>query len=235
MLIRIFIPVIIVFLIFSCSKNEKKGNLTVKGTVKGFQLGTLKIKRLEKDSLITIDSIKIDGQEHFMFQTNIDEPQVMVLELPEVKDGRLSFFAAPGDTIKIFTYVESFGINPIIKGGTNQTAKNEYDKMIRQFNNKEMDLFKARFEASKQHLLKEADSLGKSLENLKRKRALYTLNFIFRHKNQAIAPYLAMMNFYDNPKILDTIYKSLPENLKSIYYSKEIDRLRTATNNKTAK
>jgi len=229
---KLLLPVVVVFLIFSCSNNEKKSNLIVKGTVKGLRLGTLKIKQLQKDSLIAIDSIKIDGQEHFKFQTNIEQPQVMVLELPEVKDGRISFFAAPGDTVNIFTYVESFGINPIIKGGSNQTAKNEYDKMIRQFNNKEMDLFKARFEASKQHLLQEADSLGKSLDNLKRKRALYTLNFIFRHKNQAIAPYIAMMNFYDNPKILDTIYKSLPENLKSIYYSKEINRLRVAVNNK---
>jgi len=229
---KLFIPVVILFLILSCSNNEKKGNLVVKGTVKGLRLGTLKINQLKKDSLVTIDSIKIDGQEHFKFKTNIDEPQVMVLVLPEVKDGRISFFATPGDTIKIFTYVESFSFNPIIKGGVNQTAKNEYDKMIRQFNNKEMDLFKARFEASKQHLLQEADSLGKSLENLNRKRTLYTLNFIFRHKNQAIAPYIAMMNFYDNPKILDTVYKSLPENLKSIYYSKEIDRLRMVDNNK---
>jgi hypothetical protein len=212
-------------LIMACSTPEKKSNLIIDGTIKGLRLGTLQIKKLEKDTLVTIDSIKVDGQEKFTFQTNINQPEVLVLALPEVKNGTIAFFAAPNDTIHIFTYVESFGINPIVKGGKNQTLKNEYDQMIRQFNNTEMDLFKAKFEASKQHLLSEADSLGKKLERLQRKRQLYTLNFIFSHKDDAIAPYLAMMQFYDNKKALDTIYKTLPEEIKKQPYGQQIKKL----------
>jgi len=222
---KILSLILISLLIYSCNNNKKKGNLLVKGIVKGLRLGTLKIKQQQKDSLIILDSIKVDGQEKFAFYTNIEEPQTMVLELPEVKDGHILFFAAPNDTIKIFAYVESFGINPIIKGGINQNRKNEFDKMIRQFNNKEMDLFKAKFEASKQHLLQEADSLGKKMDNLQRKRKLYALNFIFRNKEHAIAPYIALTEFTNNPKALDTIYKSLTPEIQQTKYAKEIKKI----------
>ena len=215
-----------VFVAFTACHNAKKtGNLLVEGTVKGLRLGTLQIKQLQKDSLVTIDSVKVDGDENFTFHTTIDEPQVMILELPEVKDGKIPFFAAPNDTIHIFTYVESFGLSPIVKGGVNQTEKNAYDKMIKQFNNKEMDLFKAKFEAAKLHLLKEADSLGKKLDNLERKRKLYTLNFIFRNKDKAIAPYIAMIEFYNNPKALDTVYKVLSDDVKQSMYAKQIKKI----------
>ncbi len=227
MIMKYFLSLFFVsILLFSCAtNNSKKGNLTVKGQVKGLRLGTLLIKQMVKDSLVSMDSIKVDGEEHFEFKTHIDEPQMMLLELPEVKDGRILFFAAPNDTIQVFTYVESFGINPKVKGGINQQKLNEFNKMIRQFNNKEMDLFKAKFDAAQQHLLTEADSLGKKLERLQHKRKLYVLNFIFQNKEQAIAPYVAMMNFYDNKKALDTIYKVLPENLQNSLYGNEIQKI----------
>ncbi len=225
MLKKIIVLSISIIVFFSCQNQKRHSNLLVKGTVKGLRLGTLQIKKLDKDSLVTSDSIKVDGNEKFEFHTTIDEPQVMALELPEVKDGRILFFAAPGDTIQIFTYVESFGLTPIVKGGINQTEKNAFDKMIKQFNNKELDLFKAKFEAAKNHLLQEADSLGKKLDNLKRKRKLYALNFIFRNKNHAIAPYIALTEFYDNPMALDTIYKTLPDDIKKSMYGKEIKKI----------
>ena len=225
MLKRLVFLLLLTITFFACQNQKHSGNLLIKGAVKGLRLGTLQIKKMNNDSLVTLDSIKVDGNEKFEFYTTIDEPQAMVLELPEVKDGRIVFFATPKDTIHIFTFVESFGLTPIVKGGVNQTEKNAYDKMIKQFNNKEMDLFKAKFDATKEHLLQEADSLGNKLDNLKRKRKLYTLNFIFRNKDKAIAPYIAMMEFYDNPKALDTIYKSLPEPVKQSMYAKEIKKI----------
>ena len=225
MIKKIIFFTVINLLFFACQNHKPIGNLLVKGTVKGLRLGTLQLKRLENDSLITLDSIMVDGNEKFEFHTNIDEPQIMALELPEVKDGRILFFATPGDTIRIFTYIETFGLSPVVKGGVNQSEKNAYDKMIKQFNNKELDLFKARFEATKNHLIKEADSLKTKLENLQRKRKLYALNFIFRNKDKAIAPYIALSEFYDNPKALDTIYKMMPDEIKQSIYGKKIKKI----------
>ena len=222
---KIFLIITITATLFACQKHNSSGNLLVMGTVRGLRLGTLEIKKMEKDSLVTLDSIKVDGNENFEFHTTIDGAQPMVLELPEVKDGQILFFAAPHDTIHIFTFVESFGLYPIVKGGDNQTEKNAYDKMIKKFNDKEIDLFKAKFEAAKEHLMQKADSLGKKLNNLKQKRKLYTLNFVFRNKDKAIAPYIAMIEFYDNPKALDTIYKILSETIKETMYAKKIKNL----------
>ncbi len=225
MLKKLIVILIFILSFITCQNQKQTGNLLIKGTVKGLRLGSLQIKKLQNDSLVTLDSIKVDGNENFEFHTTIDEPQLMVLELPEVKDGRILFFADINDTIRIFTYVESFGLTPIVKGGVNQIEKNAYDKMIKQFNDKEMDLFKAKFEAAKQHLSQKADSLGTKLEKLQYKRKLYTLNFIFRNKDKAIAPYIAMMEFYDNPKALDTIYKILPETIRQSIYAKEIKKI----------
>ncbi len=225
MLKKLIVILIFILSFITCQNQKQTGNLLIKGTVKGLRLGSLQIKKLQNDSLVTLDSIKVDGNENFEFHTTIDEPQLMVLELPEVKDGRILFFADLNDTIRIFTYVESFGLTPIVKGGVNQIEKNAYDKMIKQFNDKEMDLFKAKFEAAKQHLSQKADSLGTKLEKLQYKRKLYTLNFIFRNKDKAIAPYIAMMEFYDNPKALDTIYKILPETIRQSIYAKEIKKI----------
>ncbi len=225
MLKKILIIIIALASFAACSTKNENGNLVIKGTVKGLRLGTLHVKQFQNDSLVSIDSLMVDGNEHFEFHTQIDEPQIMALELPQVNNGRLLFFAAPNDTINIFAYVESFGIDPIVKGGVNQNRKNEFDQMMRQFSNKEMDLFKAKFDAAKQHMLKEADSLGQKLENLKIKRQLYTLNFIFRNKDYAIAPYVALNQFYNNKKALDTIYKTLTPAVQQSGYGKQLKKL----------
>ncbi len=223
---KIFILLISALFISSCSNEIKKeGNLVIKGRIQGLRLGNLLIKKLEKDSLVTIDSIKVDGNEQFEFHSTINEPQVMLLQLPEINEGNITFFAAPNDTIKIFTYLESFAISPKISGGNNQKRRSEYQEMIKKFNEKELDLFKARFDATKMHQNALADSLDTKLKSLKRRRVYYTLNFIFSNKDKAIAPYMAMMEFYDNPKALDTIYKVLPKNMQESIYGKEIIKI----------
>ena len=223
---RTIIVLVGLLLFTSCNnKPTKKGNLIIKGQVKGLRLGNLIIKKIVKDSLIPIDSIKVDGNEKFKFISNIDQAQILLLQLPEIKDGRITFFASPNDTIQIFTFLESFGISPKIKGGNNQLKRNEYQQMIKKFNEKELDLFKEKFDATKLHQVAKADSLSNAINRFRRKRVLYALNFVFTNKNKAIAPYVAMMEFYNNPKALDTIYKILPKNLQQSIYGKEIKKL----------
>ena len=216
----------ITVLIFSCADhNIEKGNLIVKGKVKGLRLGTLLLKQMIKDSLVSLDSIKVDGNENFEFHTNIDEPQMILLELPEVKDGKILFFATPGDTVQIYTYVENFGINPTVKGGINQNKLNEFNEMMKKFSNKELDLFKAKFDAQKSYLFEEADSIGRKLNRLEKKRKLYTLNFIFQNKDKAVAPYIALTEFSNNPEVVDTIYKTLLPEQQNSLYGKELKKL----------
>ena len=218
---------IAVFALTSCKQKKSQNNnsLVVEGKIKGLRLGSLLLKKMENDSVVSIDSVKIDGNEHFQIKTSIDQPQELMLEMPEIKDGRILFFAAPGDTVKIYTFLESFGVNPVIIGGENQEKLNEYNDMMRKFNDKELDLFKARFEAAQSHNQKLMDSLEKASERLQKKKQLYKLNFIFTHKNLPVAGYLGYTEFYNNKKALDTIYKILNDTVKRQLYGEKIKEL----------
>jgi len=222
--------VLLIFLfagiLFSCSNNKvnTSGNLTVKGQVKGLRLGTLLLKKINYDSVFSIDSIKVDGNEQFEFKTELDEPQILILELPEIKEGKILFFAAPSDTIEIHTFLENFAVNAKIKGGKQQTKWQEYKKMLQKFNDKQLDLFQAKYDALKQGKSQTADSLSKVSERLEKRRKIYQLNFVFNNKDLPVGAYVGYVDFYNNPKILDTIYKVLPQNIKKSKYGKWIQK-----------
>ncbi len=220
------VVLMLISLIFSCSNSKKhQGNLVVEGKVKGLRLGTLLIKKLENDSIKSLDSIKVDGNENFEFQTNIKEPQILVLSLPEIKDGDILFFAAPKDTIKIYTFLETFALNPVVIGGVNQERLQTYKDILHKFSNKELDLFKAKYEASKKQQNKLADSLTNAYDNLLRKRELYKLNFIFTNADKPVGAYVGYTSFYKNKQALDTIYKMLKPDIKQSKYGKEIKKI----------
>ncbi len=214
-------------LLTSCNKKDSKSqkNLMVEGKIKALRLGNLLLKKLDNNSIVSIDSVQVDGNESFKIKTYIDEPQELMLELPEIEDGRILFFAAPGDTIKIYTFLESFGINPVVQGGINQEKLNEYNEMMKKFNDKELDLFKARFDATKTKNSKAVDSLQRLSQNLLKRKQLYKLNFIFMNKNLPVSSYVAYTGFYNNKKALDTIYKILNDSIKKLKYGKQIYHL----------
>jgi len=225
---NVFVIILIALIsLTSCSKDKSdvNDNLHLQGKIKGLRLGTLLLKKMDKDSIVSIDSVKVDGQESFNMSTHIDQAQEFLLELPEIQDGKILFFAAPGDTIKIYTFLENFGINPVIQGGIDQEKLNEYQAMMKKFNEKELDLFKARFDASKAKDAKKMDSLEGQTKRFLKKKELYKLNFIFTNKNLPIASYIAYNNFYNNKPALDTIYKVLNDSIKQLKYGKEIKKL----------
>ena len=224
---RTIIVLLILFLsILSCNKpNNKQGNLLVKGKIKGLRLGTILLEKLDNDTIKSIDSIKVDGKENFEFNTTIKQPQVLTLSISEVKDSKINFFAAPNDTIQIYTFLETFALKPVIFGGKNQEKWQEYKDMLQKFTDKEMDMFKAEFDASKKNQTKLSDSLKAAFNRLLKKKQLYKLNYIFLNKNLPISAYLGLTEFYNNEKALDTIYKILPENIKKTKYGKKIEKI----------
>ena len=66
---------------------------------------------------------------------------------------------------------------------------------------------------------KQSDSLQQKIDNLLRRRYLYTINFAAQNTDQNIAPYLALTEVYDaNLSLLDTIaFKMTPEVRNSKY------------------
>ena len=92
----------------------------------------------------------------------------------------------------------------------------------RKFNDQNLELIKGFYQAQSNGEIERADSLEKQLNNLTRRRYLYTINFAAQHTDQNIAPYLALTEVYDaNLSLLDSIAVKMTPEVRSSKYGKE--------------
>ena len=211
--------------VVACSTEEK--NLSLQGKVQGLKKGTLYLQKIEDTTLVTLDSVFIDGNEAFTFETFIEDPQVLYLYLNKKDnneyDDRLMFFAEPGEMV-INTTLQNFEVDAVVEGSENQKKLMEYQKMMKQFNDRNLDLIQKNLKAQQNQDQALADSTARVYDQLIKRRYLYTVNFAINNKDYELAPYLAISEVYDaNLKYLDTIYKSLTPEVKSSTYGKSLE------------
>jgi hypothetical protein len=227
----------------ACSSEEK--NLTIKTQVQGLKKGTLYLQKIKDTSLVTLDSVLVNGQEEFTLKTFINSPQVLYLYLNKVDnnqyDDRLAFFAEPGEMV-INTTLKNFDSDAVVEGSQNQEKLSEYRSMMEKFNSKNLELIKSNLLAQQKADQESIDSTEKAHDNLLKRRYLYTVNFAINNKDMEVAPYLAIAEIFDaNIKYLDTIYTSLtPKVQKSLYgqslkdFLKDRRKLENATTSTTS-
>lgn len=208
----------------ACAKDEN--NLVINGKVQDLKKGVLYLQKIEDTSLVTIDSIIVDGDPSFAFETFIESPQVLYLYLDKVDnseyDDRILFFAEPGE-MTLFTNLKNFKTDAVVEGSKNQEKLMEYQQVLDRFNSQNLDLIKSNLEAQQQGNDSLALETFKKLENLTKRKYLYTVNFALNNKNIELAPYLAVSEIYDaNIKYLDTIYTSLAPEVKTSKYGKSL-------------
>lgn len=208
----------------ACSTEEK--NLTVKASVQGLKKGTLYLQKIEDTSLITLDSVVVNGQEDFILEAFIEGPEALYLYLNKIDnnqfDDRLMFFAEPGD-MAVNTTLKNFEIDAVVDGSRNQEKLSEYRNMMRKFNTKNLELIKSNLLAKQQKVQATIDSTEKAHDNLLKRRYLYTVNFAINNKDMEVAPYLAISEIFDaNIKYLDTIYTSLTPKVKESRYGRSL-------------
>lgn len=214
---------ILLFLVASC-QTEQRGNMIVRGTIKGLKKGNIYLQKLSDSTLVSVDSVTLYGEENFTLSDNIESPEMYYLTLDgNVSEKRILFFGEKGE-ISISDYLESFGVNPNIQGSNNQVIFDEYKKTMIQFQNRQLDLLKADFEAQKNKDIKKSDSLKKVSEDLIRKQYLYSTNFALSKTDYEVAPFIALTDLVNaNVKLLDTIYISLSEDIKLSLYGKKLN------------
>tara|TARA_B100000929_G_C15486525_1_gene412986 strand:- start:456 stop:1205 length:750 start_codon:yes stop_codon:yes gene_type:complete len=220
------LALLLVILISITSCSEKESNLVVSGEIKGLKKGTLYLQKIEDTSLINIDSVVVDGDPMFSMETYIESPQIMYLYLEKVDnnsyDDRIDFFADKGQ-VTINTNLEKFETSAEVIGSVNQEKLMEYRKMISRFNDQNLELIKASFEAEKAEDDQKLMEIDKKYDGLLRRKYLYTVNFAINNKEHEIAPYLALSEVFDaNIKYLDTVYNSLAPKVKKSKYGKEL-------------
>lgn len=220
------LALLLVILISITACSEKESNLIVSGEVKGLKKGTLYLQKIKDTVLVNVDSVVVDGDPKFTMETYLESPQIMYLYLEKVDnnryDDRIDFFADEGQ-VNINTKLEKFETSAEVVGSVNQEKLMEYRKMISRFNDQNLELIKASFEAEKAQDEEKLMEIDKKYDKLLKRKYLYTVNFAINNKEHEIAPYLALSEVFDaNIKYLDTIYASLAPNVQKSKYGEEL-------------
>ncbi len=209
-----------IYLYISCQSDTKNNDL-LKVKIVGLKKGTVYLNTIENGKMIPADSIRTKGRNELVFDLRAYEPRLMALTLKEQPENYLLFFA--DDTINtIQTSLRKFGLDTIVHSGINYRQWMAYRHMLSQYNDRKLDLIKEEMEAVKNNDTSRLNDIRKKLFSLERKRIKYALHFSFTHKNLPIGAYVAATELQGNKKLLDTLYSSLPDKIKSSLYGKQI-------------
>lgn len=213
----------ILSIILACTNEGQK--LTVEATVKGLKKGTVYLKKVVDTTLVTVDSVTVNGDSNFTLQADIEEPEVFHLYLDKnsKEEDRISFFGDKGVT-KIDTKLENFNFYAKIEGSKQEALYHEYLEMMNKLNNKNLDVFKENFDAIQQKDSATIKRTEKALKGFTKRKYLYTVNFALNNKDSEVAPYIALSEIYDaNINLLDTINKVLTPEIKASKYGKKLE------------
>ena len=211
----------LLFIIFSCSK--EKGNMIVKGKIKGLKKGTIYLQKLIDTTIVSVDSVQLFGDNNFILSDNVTSPVMYYLSYKgDVSTKKLMFFGEQGE-IKITDNIEQFGFKPEITGSKNQEVINKFNNINQKFKMKRLDFIKQDFEAQSTKNKIAADSLAKAYKKMVRNRFLFTTNFAIANNDSEAAPYIALAELFDaNIYLLDTINNSLTDRVKNSIYGKRL-------------
>ena len=208
---------ILIFLATACSQPSK--TMTVNGSIKGFQKGTLYLQRVDDGRFLTLDSLAMNSTTDFELGYDLEEAELLFLSFSkDINAERISFFADKGVTT-IHTSLKRFKYDAQIEGGTQQQLLDTYYKNIDRFKDQRLDAMEGQLNAEKEGNKDQADSLLAVMDNITKRSYLYTVNFAINNKDSEVAPFVAVSEIYDaNVKFLDTINKILPPKIANSKY-----------------
>ena len=198
--------------------------MIVSGNIDGLKKGTVYLQKQQDSIIVSIDSILLEGNSNFKLETEINEPDIYYLYLDK-NDGDslndiITFFGNNGD-INIQTSLKNFDSSYEISGSKNTELLQEYFSIIRKFNLQNLDLLEIFYKAQIENNQIRIDSVNTQIENLIKRKYLYTLNFATNNSEFEISPYLAVSQIADaNQEFLLKLYDTLPEKIKNSKYGK---------------
>lgn len=213
--------ILMALFVLACAK-ESENTMYVKASVKGLKKGTFYLQKQKDSTIVSVDSISVNGTEEFMLTDEIETPEMYYLTLKN-SPKRISFFGEK-DTVSIKSQLDKFGLKVKIQGSENQELLDQFTDIQQKFNNQRLDLIKQEFEARKSGSQDSIDLVAKKYKNWERKKYLYTTNFAITNGKYEVAPYIALTELVDaNLSLLDTINKSLSPEVKQSKYGVQLD------------
>ncbi|WP_291869647.1 DUF4369 domain-containing protein [Maribacter sp.] len=214
-------------LLISCG-GDTQNTMTVAGKVKGLKKGTLYLQNFKDTTLITIDSLEVDGNGSFTFNTEVENPEIFHLYLNKADhndyNDRIIFFGEPG-LITINTSWDTFDRGAKITGSESNKKYEEYRKMMSNFNIKNIQIVQNVRNSKIVLDSVQLDSVSRLSDNTVRRSYAYALNFALTNTNSTLAPYIALHEVPDaNRKYLDSISNSLSEDVSNSKYGKALKK-----------
>jgi hypothetical protein len=214
-----------VLVLVSCSEKKSEKDFVLNGNIKGLKSGTLYIQRIKDTLLVPIDTIKINGDSHFVSEFDLESPEMLYLFLDRGVtnsiDNNIAFFAEKG-TMNLETTLDFFTADVKITGSKNQELYDDYRKVMLRYVNQDLDLIEKKYKAFNDKKLDDVSKIEAQQNTILKRKYLYTTNFAVNNGDHEVAPYVALADIYDiNLKFLDTIQKSMsPKVAKSLYGKK---------------
>ena len=225
---RIFLFSIAAILLASCGKDTTEKTMVVNGTIKGLKKGILYLQHVPDSTLVVLDSLLVQGDGNFSFQTELESPEIFYLYLDKKDNNdindRITFFGEPGN-ITINTAWNTFDTNASIEGSETHRKLEEYRKVMTNINKKSLDLVQRATATENPLDSLQVDSLLRmSNRNMQRGYA-FAINFALNNKDSYIAPYIALNEVGDaNRKYLDSINNSLTPEVAASKYGKALQK-----------
>ena len=215
----------IALLLISCSE-DTTNTMFVTGNVKGLKKGTLYLQHVPDSSLVTIDSLEVDGDGSFSFKTKLESPEIFYLYLNKKDNNdindRIDFFGEPG-TITINTNWNTFDANAKIEGSATHKKLDEYRKTMTRFNKRSLEIMQVTANGDTPLDSLQLDSIQKLSDKNIQKGYAFALNFALNNKDSYIAPFIALTEVSDaNIKYLDSINNSLTPEVAESKYGKAL-------------
>tara|TARA_B100002052_G_scaffold240538_1_gene224815 strand:- start:1237 stop:1857 length:621 start_codon:yes stop_codon:yes gene_type:complete len=198
--------------------------MSVVGKIDGLRKGKLYLQKFVDSIFISIDSTQVNGEFEFNMVMPINEPDIYYLYLDKF-DGdsmndRIKFFGDIGE-ITINSRVNTFDSTSEILGSDNQTLMEEYISIIRKFNLENLDLLEIYYDSQINGNNRRFDSVNNAIDNLIKRKYLYSLNFATTNANYEISPYILTSEVPDaNKELLKQIYDKFNDSIKDSKYGK---------------
>ena len=221
---KILLLLLSITIIYGCNNSESNNYMLVNGKIDGLRKGKLYLQQFVDSVFVSIDSTVVNNEFEFNLGTEIIEPDIYYLYLDKV-DGdsvndRIKFFGDSGE-ITINSRLITFDSNAEISGSENQTLMEEYVSIIRKFNLENLDLLEIYYDSQINGNNKRFDSVNDAINNLIKRKYLYSLNFASTNADYEISPFILTTEVPDaNKELLKQVYDKFNDSIKVSKYSK---------------
>lgn len=225
---RKFILLSACLILGGCATETGENTLRVQGDVKGLKKGVLYLQQVVDSTLVTLDSVQMQGSGEFVLEASIEDPDLFYLYLSKADNNnvndRIIFFAEPGE-VRIDTRWNAFDSEAEITGSKTQQLYEEYRNAQSRFNVRQLELSQTISALDSTESVR-LDSLQTASERLALRSYLYALNFALNNSDSYLAPFIAVNEVGDaSPRYLDSIYRELPAEIAASKYGKLLAEL----------